>query len=489
MNNFTQEFVIEDLYYIPTGEYMPVLTRPYIVNPTGSDIENFKNKLDNNNIGAITPELMSGFASSFLQPSAVGFNSTINQNWVTTKRFIFFMKVAHMSRAGILNKYYLQGFTNYDGITPNGIADPYLIHNINTITETSTYSYQTPMGVVQTEKLNKIYNVITNSVEFNNDIYLQRPTDIYSNISTIEAFNNMQNSDNYITSVENKQFQLSSLDNRSVCSNINNNVPTRYLTSVFNAGLMSRTENDFSVSDNFNNPMITSSGKLLEPSSNENMFIRTLSLLEGFKIGSSKFKYSTLLQIDQSIDSRFKLINITKQYINPLIAQTPSTGEYWHGQDMITLKAYNFIEAAVAMSLRYGFNKMYFIASNITDITGMAKMIISDFNSLLKLEQQDFNKLLALFETNFMNEVFLDEVISTNIPLHMEVYVDIVGTTKINLSYAGYPATWYTIPTFANSQFSPVVTINKDSFDNMSMMMDNTVQLLSNKSVQNNVYI
>ena len=61
----------------------------------------------------------------------------------------------------------------------------------------------------------------------------------------------------------------------------------------------------------------------------------------------------------------------------------------------------------------------------------------------------------------------------------MEVYVDILGTSKIFLSYAGYPANWYTIPTIANSLFSPVVTVDKSTLDYTTEQLNNVISAIS----------
>lgn len=472
-------FIIEDLIYMPTGNYMPVYNHPYMVNPSGIDIDNLRNKIEENNIGKITPEVVSGFTSSFLQPSAVGYSTVVNENWVSNKKFIFILKVMQMNAIGTCSRFYIQGFTNYDGISNMGSADPDLEHTINSIIETAIYNYNTPSGVVTEEKLVKIYNVITNSIEFVNDIYTQRPTDLLANIQTNDQMNNIFNRDQSFGSIENKQFQLNSFDTRSISSTIDNNIPTRYLSAILNAGIQGNTEGDFNIMDSFSSPVYSGMNKIFEPSLNDCQFIHRLSMAEGFKTAINKFRYKSLFHIDPTIDSRFKLLHITKDYVDPTMLQTPEVGEYWHGQDIVTLKAYSLIEASVSLALRYGFNKLYFSVSNMMDVTNRPTIIVSYFNSFLQLKDYDFTRLLSLFETNYLNEIFLDEVTGMNIPIHIDMYVDILGTSKINLSYCGSQATWYTIPTFANSNFIPIVTTNKTAFDDMSYNMDNAINMLT----------
>lgn len=491
---FDYNFMIEDLIYIPTGDYNPVFNRPYVVNPSAETIDILKGKLEENGTTNITTDVLSGYAGNFLQHSAVGYQSNIDRGWVGTKRFIFMLKASYMTSQGNINRVYIQGYTNYDGITQFGTVDPNLVHHINNIIETSVYSWSTPMGVVTEEKLAKIYNVVTNTVEYC-DLFLQRPRDVFSNV----LFNDFVNTafTDYTSASKvndmnssNKQCQLSSLDRRSIGTNIENNVPVRYLTRVLNAGLNSKVDNDFTLDSMYQLPTNTAHEALPEPSIQDNLFIHKLSLLEGNKMAMSSFRFATLTGINHDITERFKLLNITKDYVDPNLMRTPNVGEFWDGQDMITTKAYGLIESSVSMALRYGFSKLYFTASNMIDMTGQPRMMISYFNSFLNLKDEDFNRLLSIFESKYLNEILMDECRFSHVPIHIEMYVDILGTSKICLSYGGSQATWYTIPTFANSNFIPVVTVNKTSFDDMAYSLNNTIEMLGgNQGGRNFSYV
>ena len=72
--------------------------------------------------------------------------------------------------------------------------------------------------------------------------------------------------------------------------------------------------------------------------------------------------------------------------------------------------------------------------------------------------------------------------------MHLEGYIDLLGTSKIYISYAGYPPNWYTTPTSANSLFSPVTTIDKAAFDYTSFQLNNVIDSLSNEHNVNRSY-
>ena len=154
-------------------------------------------------------------------------------------------------------------------------------------------------------------------------------------------------------------------------------------------------------------------------------------------------------------------------------------GDYWHGQDPVTVKAYSLIENSVSLATKYGFNKIYFTASNMANPMGLAEVFITNFNSFINLEEQEFNYLLEIFKEKFVTEIFLNETNGGILPMHMEGYIDLMGTSKINLSFAGYPANWYTIPTFANSLFAPVISIDKQAVDHMSFQLGTVIDSLT----------
>lgn len=485
---FGFNFVIEDLIYIATGDYAPMYSRPYMLNVLGNSIDVIRNKLDENRTNKITPGIISGYSNTLIQPAAVANPTAIDNNWVSTRKFIFLMKVSYMSNVGVLNRIYIQGYTDHDGITNNGTIDFNMRHHINSVIETSVISYNTPMGVITEEKLTKIYNVINNRTIYSDYMYLQRPTDIVSNINNLSLMSMMERADSI--NLEDKSFTISSLDNRSMSSKIDNNIPTRYLADVFSATLTSSLtdDSDFMSDFTFTDGNMRAKDMLKEPSIQDNPFLYHISALAGYKTAVNEFTFNSLAAVDNTITNRFKVLNITKQYVDPTMAQTPTVGEYWHGQDMLTVKAYSLIEACVSMATRYGFSKLNFVCSNMMDVTGQPTMTIMYFNSFLQLRDEDFSKLMAIFENTFLSEVFNDETNFNTMPLHIEMYVDVLGTSKINLAYGGSPLTWYTIPTFANSLYTPVVTVNKEAFDNMSELIANATEVLHNGSSQQQSY-
>jgi hypothetical protein len=474
--NFGENFSIEELVYIPTGNYMPMYNHPYMVNPSAAAIDQISERLYDTKAGKITPNIVNGLAGEIIQPNAAGYMSMCNNDWVSTRKFIFMLKIRTIDPVGGEINSYIQGYTEHDGITNTGHIDPNLIHYINNVIETTTMTLQTPMGVIRKEKLYRIYNVFFNGGF--NELFTQRPSDVLENINLLnmqQFINDQSMVSQYMGSY------MNSVDTKALSSSVDNNITTEYLSKILTHGMHDAKNKDIFINSYEISNGMAPEARLPEPSINDNRFLKYISRMAGFKVVREFFNFQTLMNVDPTIYNRFKVYNITKDYVDPSMSQTPEVGDYWHGQDPVTLKAYSLIENSVSLATKYGFNKIFFTASNMTNPTGLAEVFVTNFNSFINLEEQEFSFLLEIFKEKFITEIFLNETNGGILPMHVEGYIDLLGTSKIHLSFAGMPANWYTIPTFANSLFSPVISIDKQAVDYMSFQLGTVIDSLTSK--------
>lgn len=456
-------FVIESLFYFPLGASMPMYTRPFVVASTGQAIETIVDRVNASKAGSVGTDIVSSVMSDLLQPSAVGEACAVDNSWVSTRRYVFFMKVRAVDAVGAEINSYIQGHTNYDGINePTGSVDYQMVHHINNVIETTSMTISTPLGVLRKEKLTAVYNVFSSC---SHEYYTQRPTDVIENISLSEATAFLNDNAGNDFSSFNVGNTINTFNNNVVTSSIGNNVGTDFLCRVINGGVQKQKEvsiflNSYQIADTGN-----SSVHLLEPSVNDNRFVKYLSRIGGYMQVMDNFTFSQLATVDPSITDRFILLKPTRNTINPLLLNTPEVGEYWHGQDPVTLKAYSLIESSVSLAMKYGFQKLFFIASNMMDPTSTPIVTITNFDSMISLDERDMAHLLEIFKSKFVTEVFISESAAGTLPLTVQMYVDLLGTSKIFVEYAGFPGNWYTIPTSANSLFSPVTTTNANNLD------------------------
>jgi len=261
------------------------------------------------------------------------------------------------------------------------------------------------------------------------------------------------------------------------------------LCRIINGGVQKQKErsiflNSYEVTDTGN-----SSVHLLEPSINDNRFVKYLSRLGGYMTVMDNFTFSQLASVDPSIVERFILLKPSRNTVNPLLLNTPEVGDHWHGQDPVTLKAYTLIESSVSLAMKYGFQKLFFIATNMMDPTATPVVTITNFDSMISLDDMDMSHLLEIFKSKFITDVFIGESSAGTLPLTIQMYVDLLGTSKIYVEYAGFPGNWYTIPTSANSLFSPVTTTNANTLDVVTNQFGRMInEIASNQTGHSNFY-
>ena len=471
MLNTGETFLIESLWYIPMGDHVPVYNRPYVVNSDQGAVDIITDRMFETGATNITPTILSDLSARLIQPNIAGEVSIIDNNWVSTKRFVFVLKVRTTDAFGTEGYSYVQGYTDYDGVSQQGNADGRMMHYINNIIETNVFSYQTPAGMNRVEKLSKIYNILGSH---NHEYFTQRPRDIIENLDLIEMTNNMSMGDIKVEGIHTGNY-INQFNQNVVSSAISNNVSSEYLCKILNGGIAKhRARNIFT--DSFDMTTDSSMGEqVVEPSINDNRFVKYLNVMGGFNITKESFSFSQLQMIDHTVHDRFTLFNITKSYVNPMMLNTPTVGDFWHGQDPVTLHAYSLIESSVSMATRHGFNKLSFTVTNMSDPTGRIDIFVTNFNSYINLDDRDIAHLLELFKNKFTMDVFVSESQGGTIPIFMEMYVDLLGTSKIKLSWGGFPENWYTVPTAANSLFSPVLTVDQSSLDAVSVQFGSLV--------------
>jgi len=464
-NHVINSIKLFDLIYVPVGQYNEMYNRPYVSSANYSAIYNIIERMHENNTKYISENELQGITSELIQPSAVPGYCVIDRNWLSTPRYIFVLSVQATDIHGITMNYYIQGYTNYNGINMYGHADPNMEHYINNIIETTIVITNTPFGINTTERIAKVYNVISNAF-INNDnyIFLQRPLDVYSNIEALNIKDMTYSTSDY-ASVLDTRYMINNINSVAKPSTITNNVPINYVKNVINAGIKGRIEQDFQLSINDYNDTYYSKENIAEVNLTSNIFIQYLRHKAG-RTHLYSFEFRDLLDIDPTIANKFKLINITKE--DGLLAQTPQVGEYWNGQDRETIVAYSTIESAVAIALQYGFVKIFCTISNMYDPTGNVYAIITNFQSYIQLPDDQLHMLAEMFKNNIINKCFIDLTFGNRVPCTMNIYVDVFGTTKLSLSYNNTNETWYTIPTFANSLFAPIVTMDKNGLDNLA---------------------
>ena len=311
----TSQFVIEKLEYFPVARHNPMYMRPYTFNVQQESVHTIADRLDQTRAGKVTPALLKGVTSGIMQPSVVGYETIINDSWASTKRFIFMMKVRHIDISGVELNTYLIGYTEYDGITPNGHIDTQMPHFINNVISTTVHTWSTPMGVIRQEKLADTYQAIYSMS--NVDMYTQRPVDIYNAISAVE----MSEFSEMPVSLQTTSGMVNPFNNNVVSSTLENNISTEYLAKILTSGMHATKAREIHMNSYQMGSDDPTEKFFSEPSVSETAFVRYLSRISGYKSVRPIFNFQHLMQIDPTIYDRFIRYNITDE-VRELTAST-----------------------------------------------------------------------------------------------------------------------------------------------------------------------
>lgn len=483
---------IEYMRYFPMGYHMPVYNRPYTITADYGAIETLVDRMSDQMKPNVETSMLGDIANRIIQPNSEASISLLNDTWLSEPRYIFVMKVLTIDPVGTEINSYIQGYTNFMGISQQGHPSMEMVHHINNVIETYNLVYQIPgVGVVRKEKLYKSYSVHgSNELDF----FTQRPYDVMTGLDNWSLKNEFNADVNFggsninfdILSTSN---MVSNFNGKIIASRDSNSVPAEYLASVLNAGISVDSDRASRIDANVGRSVemysnSSATGNILtEFDIKDNRFIVTLSRLGGYYEVMDKFTFNELMLVDKTIYDRFDLFNNQMETINPAMTYTPNVGEHWQGSDPVTLKAYSLIESCVSLASRHGFDRISFIASNMVNPTGLMEINVIDFQSYVQVDDRDKAVLVNIFKNKLEINILIPETQGGRIPIYMEMHVNLLGTSKILLGYAGYPETWYTIPTTASSLYNPVLTFDEASLDVISGGFQKLITEISSASV------
>lgn len=471
------QFILEKLEYMPAGHYNPMPVRPYTFQPTDQALNTITERMAQYKTGKVSTGVLTGVTSGILQPSAVAFESTVNQQWIQVPRFAFFMKVRRIDAVGIEECHYIFGYTDRDGVNmATGHTDQEMVFYVNNVVTTGAYTLQTPMGLQRQEKLMSHYNTIHATT--GNNLYTQRPLDIFETLSVKQTAQWMGG--NIIP--QTATGQVGPYTNNTVSSAAENSIPAEYLSKILTSGMQVNAMKEIHMNSYNVEQDDRVSRYFAEESMMNNAFIRKINQMAGFMEPRPMFIFRDLMRFDPTIDGRARVWQLEELYRNPVYQNTPDVGEHWHGQDPDTVKAYPIIEASIGLATKLGFTKLSFKATNKASPTADIIVSIENWTSFLEVDEQSFYVLCEHFKQQFIDQIFLNESSMGRRPLFVEVHVDMLRASKIYIEYENSYGTWYTLPTFANSAFTSVLTNDANMVADAAIQLNNVIDQITPKS-------
>jgi len=140
--------------------------------------------------------------------------------------------------------------------------------------------------------------------------------------------------------------------------------------------------------------------------------------------------------------------------------------EYWDGsqQETVIANILSFSVPGIMMELML--TKFTFIISNDT-LDGQPEFELRNAGSIAARDI-DITPYIQSVETRLINEVFPDVTNRGAMTLTVFMDVDILGETRITISYNGGPKTDYIVPSFADGLFAPIITPDSEDLTDLA---------------------
>lgn len=456
--------VITKLVLAESQGYKDQWVRPYEVNATFEDLNKVENSIMKSmEMGntKVAGSVLTALNPNILTPSAmVGGRADIINGW-GEKRFKFTLIIEFSyagSNSAIIN--YVQGYTNYLGISMQGTLDPEMVYYTNSVNVLrKTFDANTgQVSVVPIETLNIAKDDNANNQSVLNTNKLARPDDLLAGISRLKD----TESDYMVVS------DIGSLKDANVVDKTTL-LPTTHISKTLESAINNRlTSSAFSENVNIMDSM---TADLISPAVENIDFFKLLTVLKGFS--TTTFTTNDLKFIDSTLDGSNRIATFMglgngRVDLPPVLQSSESADTF--NADWETRMAVVIHEGVSAIMGESLLNDISFTITN--DTGAITYSPLSEFKSYI----EGLN-LIAQFE-KFMN-LFISRVWPTisnnNMSLvKLLVAVQTEADTVINISLDNRPAINYVLPTFANSKTLPIIMDN----GKLDVMVENYGQIV-----------
>lgn len=461
--NKPSQLQIVKLLLQETGSYNEMYLRPYQTQMDGTTLNSLVqavNESSYNGQGRLDPATISGLASGFVTPSAVPEGNIKIANGWSEKRIRFILEIACKYTVGGEHKIFIQGFTNFNGVSTSSAIAPDMEFIINSMITVATTYIQTPMGTQPYEHVVDCSHLLADNTWTNGYEQMQKrkmcPQDIFSLMQT-NAMSGSFAFDDFNTS--NVYDARTILRNEPVKSNRKNSLATGYATKIIDGYRTSIADTSFS--DNELDILNKSRASVSEGVAATDPFLSAVTQNSGYTM-SNKFKFKDLIGIDPNVSSVVTfIVNGHTQ-----LSQLHSAGQtaMWNGSDRYTLVATILSQSVPAIMMDLMISNIVFSSTNHDVVRQSNTAIIAGGG----FSNKDLTRNYEIFKQRLAIEIIKDLTFNHQISYAFTMRVDLLGETWLSLSLEGGPTYDYVTPSFCDSLFVPVITYNPETLTNVS---------------------
>lgn len=454
-----------------TGTYNPQYRRPYQIHASGEQISNIVDLISAHGTARIDGGLLTGVVGNILAPAAEAGDMIYIPNGWNEHRVRFFLEVhCRFTFSDVI--YYIQGYTNFDGITETAIS-PDLVFIINSVTSSVKTATMTPTGMQVSEVPKETYQVIGDADNYSSNYdtkYLMRPHDIFTGIQT-EYIRNASDISQYSTVIDNRNIVKQSNPARS---SRHYGLPAQYVASIVDKYAQATAMLD--IGHTTQDALSRARERSLDPLLGQNPFFRKISDFKG-NGAVNTFTYSDLVSIDGNTPA------VTNISVIPTVqrAALHQAGQsaFWHGSDRITQVANILSQAVPAIMMEVLISKIHFRTTNY-DSTGLINTTIILCKSLSTNSNVPG---MELFKGRLAQDVLLDISFGNQDSFMIEMSVDMFGETIIDITMYGENARFVT-PSFCDNLTTPVLSSTENQFMGLVSGFDTLINEVSSSLIE-----
>lgn len=463
--------VVRKLVLRESGTYNNQFSRSYEAHLNAQSVNRLSEQVADKGLSVIKPSLLSGTASNMFSISATPeSNDPIGiQNGWNSQRLLFFMDVMTTGIGGENTIYYIQGYTDYVGLSlQNKHLDPEMVFYINNIMVVKPLrAYNTPGGMVANQSLVSTDHLLYNLQGQNgHNRWAARPEDVY-NILTGTSFSQRvaDNNNGTFPNIHDKRAMLGSGPKMSRRTNA---VPTNYTSDLLNSFI--KASNTLSQETNPIDVYENAVDIVSESLPSYNPFLTALSKHSSSGMVSGAFRWRDLLSIDTSLalpNNERLTVAVSGATQMRRQHQTGMTA-HWNSGNIETKYAATISQAIPALMLECMLYQIAFSSTNLVRVEGTLTGIYTLMTNGTAMHGGQAIREIEMFKHRLETEVLRDISYNNHQKFDIKVEASVFADTWISISIDGGPSYDFVTPTFCDGIISPVLSQNHDKVNELA---------------------
>lgn len=471
-------FEVEESYFVETGTFNDQYLRSYNAHLTEDDKDIYIDAVSESS--RVDETILTGIASRIISPSsAAGPAVNIVNGW-GERRFMFHIKVRIGNHLSAKRYQYISGYTDHCDSSYRDTLDPKMRMYINSVVnaDIGTKNY----GDGRTAKIGRVLDashVITAPDVISDDRYRDRDRESYSNVQLMAPKHLMGAMMVETSDFDTRDHRIGFADGKVEKVRRNRGIATTYLSDAINGICRAKAKLDeddgssgsYGGFDEYSSfvtegqaTFSQASYQCKEPTISNDPFMSWLEDSTDFGLD----RYITygelcrkLPEFDELTDV-YTIGNVRKERSDNYDVRISERGECngWNGSNAETVVATAFCYSIPAIMMELMLTRAVFTITN-EQLDGRIRLDLKNHSTFA--EGVSMAPYLARFEDRVINEVFDDLTRDGEIALWIDMDCDIEYGTFISVSYDGGHTEEFSLPTFADGLYSPIVTNKREN--------------------------